>query len=68
MVANKRTITISLREGDGRLIDELANHHPLLTKHRVSELALHHGLVELHGDRDLLDSAITDAAAHGRGQ
>jgi len=66
MAASKKTITITMREGDWGLLADLAGHHPLLTRHRVAEMALHHGLVELHGDRDLLDQAIAAAAAHGR--
>jgi len=66
MAVSKKTITISLRQGDDRLIDELADHHPLLSRHRAAELALHHGLTALDADRRQLDQAISETANQGR--
>lgn len=66
MAASKKTITITMREGDCGLLENLAGHHPLLTRHRAAELALHHGLTDMHADRTILDRAIADAAAQGR--
>jgi hypothetical protein len=66
-MASNDTITVTVHEPDRETLNKLAGQHPLLTKHRVAQVALRVGLRRLDAESGLLDAELDTLVAERRG-